>query len=182
MGIPKRIDQCGANRYFIGMKVVKLGDPILRQKANPLTEVTDETRALIREMFETMEEEDGVGLAAPQIGLGVRLFVVKADDGVERAFINPQIIETSTETSVYEEGCLSVPKNYEDVVRPARIVVQALNERGRRFTLEADGFLARVIQHENDHLDGVLFIDRIAPDKRARIEAKFTATPVPEGR
>lgn len=182
MRIPQRIDQCGANRYFIGMKVVKLGDPILRQKAIPLPEVTDETRALIREMFETMEKEDGVGLAAPQIGLGIRLFVVKADDGVERAFINPQIIETSTETSVYEEGCLSVPKNYEDVVRPARVVVQALNERGRRFTLEADGFLARVIQHENDHLDGILFIDRIAPDKRARIEAKFATTPVPEGR
>jgi len=155
------------------MKVYKLGEEVLREKAVPVAEVTDEIRALISDMFVTMKESDGIGLAAPQIGKSIRLFVVKSDDDVERAFINPQIIATSPETCSYEEGCLSVPKFYEDVVRPERITVQALNERGRRFTLEADGLLARVIQHEYDHLDGILFIDRIASDKKEKIVRKF---------
>ncbi len=155
------------------MKVMTLGDEVLRIKAEPVAEVTDEIRELIREMFVTMRVEDGIGLAAPQIGKSIRLFVVQADDDVERAFINPQIIETSLETESYEEGCLSIPKQYEDVIRPSRVTVQALNERGRRFTLEADGLLARVIQHEYDHLDGVLFIDRIDPDKKEKIEKKL---------
>lgn len=155
------------------MKVMTLGDEVLRIKAEPVAEVTDEIRELIREMFVTMKVEDGIGLAAPQIGKSIRLFVVQADDEVERAFINPQIIETSLETESYEEGCLSIPKQYEDVIRPSRVTVQALNERGRRFTLEADGLLARVIQHEYDHLDGVLFIDRIDPDKKEKIEKKL---------
>ncbi len=155
------------------MKVMTLGDEVLRIKAEPVAEVTDEIRELIREMFVTMKVEDGIGLAAPQIGKSIRLFVVQADDEVERAFINPQIIETSLETESYEEGCLSIPKQYEEVIRPSRVTVQALNERGRRFTLEADGLLARVIQHEYDHLDGVLFIDRIDPDKKEKIEKKL---------
>lgn len=155
------------------MNVIRLGNEILRQKAVPVTEVTDELRALIRDMFVTMVDSDGVGLAAPQIGRSIRVFVVKADDGVERTFINPQIIATSQETVRYEEGCLSIPKIYEEVERPERITIQALNEKGRRITLEAEGFLARVIQHEYDHLDGVLFIDRIASEKKAKIEQKF---------
>jgi peptide deformylase len=155
------------------MKVVRLGDDILRKKAEPVEEITDEIRELVREMFVTMEAEDGVGLAAPQVGRSIRLFVVKADDHVERAFINPQIIATSQEVCSYEEGCLSIPKMYEDVIRPERITVQARNEKGRRFTLEAEGFLARVIQHEYDHLDGILFIDRIATEKKLKIEQKF---------
>jgi peptide deformylase len=155
------------------MNVLHLGDETLRQKAVPVEEITEEIRALITDMFETMEREEGVGLAAPQVGRLIRLFVVKADDGIERAFVNPQIIATSQETCVYEEGCLSIPKYYEDVARPERVTVQARNEKGRRFTLEASGFLARVIQHEYDHLDGILFIDRIAPDKKAKIEQKF---------
>jgi peptide deformylase len=155
------------------MKVVQLGTDILRQKAEPVAEITDEIRELVREMFVTMEKEEGVGLAAPQIGRGIRLFVVKADDGIERTFINPQIIETSVETCSYEEGCLSIPKTYEDVIRPERITIQARNEKGRRFNLEADNFLARVIQHEYDHLEGILFIDRIDADKKQKIEQKF---------
>jgi len=155
------------------MKVLHLGDETLRQKAVPVEEINDEIRALVAEMFITMEKEEGVGLAAPQIGRSIRLFVVKADDGVERTFINPQIIETSQETCSFEEGCLSIPKTYEDVIRPERITIQARNEKGRRFTLEADDFLARVIQHEYDHLDGILFIDRIAPDIKEKIEQKF---------
>ena len=124
-------------------------------------------------MLVLMKETDGIGLAGPQVGLNRRIFVVCADDGVDRVFINPQIIGTSTETVGYEEGCLSIPGFYEDVIRPERITVQAKNEKGRRFTLEAEGLLARVIQHEYDHLDGVMFIDRISPAKKDKIEAKF---------
>lgn len=155
------------------MNVLRLGNETLRQKAVPVEEITDEIRELVREMFVTMEKEEGVGLAAPQVGRSIRLFVVKADDGIERAFINPQIIETSQETCAFEEGCLSIPKIYEEVIRPSKITIQARNEKGRRFNLEADEFLARVIQHEYDHLDGILFIDRISADKKAKIEQKF---------
>lgn len=155
------------------MNVVRLGEEILRKKAEPVAEITDEIRELVRVMFVTMQEEDGVGLAAPQIGRSIRLFVIKADDGVERTFINPQIIQTSQETCSYEEGCLSIPKTYEEVIRPERVTIQAKNEKGRRFTLEADEFLARVIQHEYDHLEGILFIDRIDAATKEKIEKKF---------
>lgn len=155
------------------MKVIQLGNETLRQKALPVEDINDDIRLLVREMFETMVREEGIGLAAPQVDKSIRLFVVKADDGIERTFINPQIIATSQETESYEEGCLSIPKTYEEVIRPSAITVQAKNERGRRFTLEADGLLARVIQHEYDHLEGILFIDRIKADKKEKIEQKF---------
>jgi peptide deformylase len=167
------IDDQIPKRYLTGMTIHVLGDPVLREKAVPIEEINDEIRALAREMLVFMKETDGIGLAAPQIGLSRRIFVLRADDGIDRVFINPQIIETSTETVGYEEGCLSIPGFYEDVVRPERVTVQAKNENGRRVTIEADGLLARIIQHENDHLDGVLFIDRISPDKKEKIEAKF---------
>lgn len=155
------------------MKVLQLGDDSLRQKAVPVAEINDGIRTLVREMCITMEAEEGIGLAAPQIGENLRLFVVRADDGIERTFINPQIISTSLETESYEEGCLSIPKTYEDVIRPSAITIQAKNENGRRFNLEADGLLARIIQHEYDHLEGILFIDRISADKKEKIEQKF---------
>ncbi|MCI1210056.1 MAG: peptide deformylase [Treponema sp.] len=142
------------------MRIYTLGEEILRKKAQPVEEVNDEIRALVDEMFTIMIAGDGVGLAGPQVGKGLRLFVIMADDGIRRVYINPQIISTSPELVEYEEGCLSIPKIYETIKRPARVTVQALNERGKPFTQEADGLLARVIQHENDHLDGVLFIDR----------------------
>ena len=142
------------------LDVVKLGEDILRQKAEPVAEVNDEIRQLAEDMFETMIEADGVGLAAPQIGKSIRMFVVIADDDVRRVFINPQIIKTSQETGEYDEGCLSIPQVYETIVRPVAVTVQALNENGKPFTLEADGLLARIIQHEYDHLDGILYIDR----------------------
>jgi len=162
------------------MKVIQLGNETLRRKALPVEEINDEIRLLVREMFETMVREEGIGLAAPQVDRSIRLFVVKADDGIERTFINPQIIATSQETESYEEGCLSIPKTYEDVIRPSAITVQARNERGRRFTLEADGLLARVIQHEYDHLEGILFIDRIKADKKEKIEQKFLKNAIPQ--
>jgi len=141
------------------MKIFTLGEPVLREKAVPIEEINDEIRELAREMLVLMKKTDGIGLAGPQIGLNKRIFVVCADDGVDRVFINPQIIGTSTETCGYEEGCLSIPGYYEDVIRPEQITIQALNEKGRRVTMEASGLLARVIQHENDHLDGILFTD-----------------------
>lgn len=155
------------------MTVRILGDPILREKAAQIEDINDDIRDLAREMLVVMKETDGIGLAGPQIGISRRIFVVRADDGIDRVFINPQIIGTSTETCGYEEGCLSIPGFYEDVIRPERVTIQARNENGRRFTIEADGLLARVVQHENDHLDGTLFIDRIDPAKKDRIVQKF---------
>lgn len=142
------------------LDITKLGEEILRRKAEPVAEVNDEIRRLVSDMFDTMIEADGVGLAGPQVGRSLRVFVLIADDDVRRVFINPQIIRTSGELCDYEEGCLSVPKVYESIRRPKEVTVQALDENGRSFTLEADGLLARIIQHENDHLDGVMFIDR----------------------
>lgn len=155
------------------MKVCIIGEEVLRKKAQPIEEVSDETRALIDEMFETMVQENGVGLAAPQIGKSIRLFVLIADDDVRRVFINPQIIETSLETCAFEEGCLSVPKIWGSIVRPSKVTVQALNEQGKPFILEAEGYLARIIQHENDHLDGILFIDRADPEFKKKAEETF---------
>lgn len=144
------------------LRITKLGEEVLRKKSVPVLpeEINDEFRALLSEMFTTMDEANGVGLAAPQININKRFFVVTADDDVRRVFINPEIISTSSELSEYEEGCLSIPKIYETIVRPAKVTVQALDENGKHFTLDAEGLLARIIQHENDHLDGIVFIDR----------------------
>ena len=155
------------------LDVVKLGEDVLRQKAQPIPEVNDEIRQLAEDMFETMIENEGVGLAAPQVGKSLRMFVLIADDDVHRVFINSQIIQTSSETSEYDEGCLSIPQVYETIVRPVRVTVQALNEKGRPFTLDADGLLARIIQHEYDHLDGILYIDRGDKDFAQKTEAQF---------
>ena len=155
------------------LDVVKLGDDFLRKTVAPVTEVNDEIRKLIDDMFDTMIELNGVGLAGPQAGISKRLFVVIADDDVRRVFINPQIIQTSQEMCDYDEGCLSIPQVYETIQRPAKVTVQALNEKGKPFTLEADGLLARIIQHENDHLDGKLFIDRGDPEFAKKTEEQF---------
>ena len=155
------------------LPITKLGEDILRQKAQPVAEVTDEIRTLIEDMYETMDAADGVGLAGPQVGKNMRLFVLMADDNVRRAFINPQIIKTSEELGDYDEGCLSLPKIYETIRRPVKVTVQALNEKGKPFTLEADGLLARIIQHEYDHLDGILFIDRGDPDFAQKAAEQF---------
>lgn len=155
------------------LEITKLGEDILRQKAQPVAEVNDEIRKLAEDMFETMIEADGVGLACPQVGKALRMFVVIADDDVRRVFINPQIIKTSEEVCDYDEGCLSIPQVYETITRPAKVTVQALNEKGRPFTLEADGFLARIIQHEYDHLDGILYIDRGDKAFAEKTEAQF---------
>ncbi|MFQ3547068.1 MAG: peptide deformylase, partial [Termitinemataceae bacterium] len=115
----------------------------------------------------------GIGLAGPQVGLLQRIFIVHIEGETPRVFINPTIIGTSPEQSQYEEGCLSIPGMYADVNRPEKITIQAWNERGRPFTLDAEGLLARVIQHEYDHLEGVLFIDRLSELKRKRLIALY---------
>ena len=145
------------------MKIYKLGEEVLREKCTEVApeEITDEFRATLDEMFETMVSANGVGLAAPQVGIAKRFFVLTADDDVRRVFINPQITKTSAELEDYEEGCLSIPGVSENIRRPAKVSVTALDRNGKRFSIEnAEGLLARIIQHEYDHLDGVLYIDR----------------------
>ena len=156
------------------MKVLYLGDETLRHPSKPVEHIDDALHELIREMFITMDADKGIGLAAPQIGKNIRLFVVKIDDGVERVFINPVIVGTSEKQCSYDEGCLSIPIMYADVVRPEAVTVQYLDGNGRRKTMEATGLLARVIQHEYDHLEGVLFIDRLSETERDALVAKFT--------
>ena len=155
------------------LNVTKLGEEILRKKAKPVPEINDEIRELVNDMFDTMIENNGVGLAGPQVGKSLRLFVIIADDDVRRVFINPQIIKTSTQVGEYDEGCLSIPQVYETITRPLEVTVQAYNEEGKLFTLEADGLLARIIQHEYDHLDGILYIDRGDKEFAQKTENQF---------
>ncbi len=155
------------------LDIVKLGTPSLREKSVPVEEINEKIKQLAEDMFETMIEANGVGLACPQIGKNIRMFVLIADDDVRRVFINPTIIKTSEETCDYEEGCLSVPQFYESITRPEKVTVQAWNENGKPFTLEADGFLARIIQHEYDHLDGIIYIDRGDKEFAEKTEAQF---------
>ncbi len=154
------------------MHVVKLGSASLREKSVPIEHITEEIKALATEMIETMYKEEGVGLAAPQVGRNIRMFVADSGSGAE-VFINPQITGTSLELAEMEEGCLSIPGIYEKVARPKSIRIQAQDENGRKRVINASGYLARIIQHEYDHLDGILFIDRLDPEKKARIERRF---------
>ena len=158
------------------MEIITLGDDLLRQKAAPVANIKGDLNKwadIIREMFEALKKGNGVGLAGPQIGLMQQIFVVNVEGDIPRVFINPSILETSPETVKYEEGYLSVPGIWADVIRPKSIKVQAWNEKGRPFTLEASGIVARVILHEYDHLEGVLFIDRLSEPKRKRILDKI---------
>jgi peptide deformylase len=155
------------------MQILTLGNELLRQKAKTIDKIDSELLNTARKMLDALHEDKGVGLAGPQIGLLKRFFVVHIEGDIPRVFFNPSIMETSPETTKYEEGCLSLPGAWADVVRPKRVKVQAWNDRGRPFTLEAEGILARVILHEYDHLDGVLFIDRLSEPKRNRIITKL---------
>ena len=157
------------------MKIYKLGEEVLRKKAVSVQpeEINDSLRETFNEMFETMLEADGVGLAAPQIGDSRRYFVIISDDDVRRVFINPQIISTSNDLCDYDEGCLSLPGFNETIKRPSKVTVQALNENGKPFTLDAEGLLARIIQHEYDHLEGIMYIDRGDPNFAADVTEKM---------
>jgi peptide deformylase len=151
-----------------------LGDPILRQRAEEVEEIDDDLRELAEEMFETMYTEEGIGLAAPQVGVSKRLFVMDIrEDGAEpQAVVNPVIVEHSG-SERGEEGCLSLPGLIGAVERPARIVVEGLDLDGKPLRIEASELLARCIQHEIDHLDGVLFIDHLSPLKRKMLLGKW---------
>jgi len=155
------------------MQIITIGSELLRQKAEKIEKIDGETAKLAREMLEILKRDKGVGLAGPQIGFMKRMFVVHVEGDAERIFINPSILETSHKTAKFEEGCLSVPGIYANVVRSETIKVQAWNENGKPFNLEASGILARVILHEYDHLEGVLFLDHLPEHKREKLLAKF---------
>jgi peptide deformylase len=159
------------------LTILHYPDPKLREKAQPVDRVTPEIRKLIEDMAETMYAAPGVGLAAPQVGRALRIFVVDvADEGEPsalRAFVNPAIVAREGKQS-FREGCLSFPALSEEIERAATVTVRALDENGTPFTLEADGLLAIAIQHENDHLDGVLMIDHLGTLKRRLVHREMT--------
>ncbi len=157
--------------------LVILPDPRLREKSEPVDAITDDIRALAQDMLDTMYDAPGIGLAAVQIGVMKRVVVMdlakKDEERQPLVLINPRITWASEETSVYEEGCLSIPDYYEEVERPARVRVAYQTLEGETVEREADGLFATCVQHEIDHLDGVLFIDRLSRLKRERVTKKF---------
>ena len=155
------------------LSVRKYGDPVLRRRARPVEAVTPEIKRTIADMVDTMYDEVGLGLAAPQVGISLRLMVVGDDDGREaRALINPVIAEQGGEI-LAEEGCLSIPGVFAPVKRAEWVRLEAQDEQGRPVSIAARGLRARVFQHEMDHLDGVLFIDRLDPVTRDRIKRRI---------
>ena len=164
--------------------LVILPDAQLRLVSKPVEAVTPEIRTLVADMFETMYDAPGIGLAAIQIGVPLRVVTIdlskpEAKEGEEpepkkpQVFINPEVIWSSDEFSAYEEGCLSIPEYYEEVERPAEVKVRYLDLDGKAQEIAADGLLATCLQHEIDHLDGVLFIDHLSRLKRERVTKKF---------
>ncbi|MFZ0566181.1 MAG: peptide deformylase [Chlamydiales bacterium] len=158
-------------RYF--------GDPILRQKAKPVEKITEEIRDLAQNMVESMLHYNGIGLAAPQVGRLLRLFVSNVDHedeegeihlGAPKIFINPKLSHPSQTMVERSEGCLSIPKLYAPVNRPLSVEIEAMDIEGNLFKQEFYGYVARVIMHENDHLNGVLFVDRIKGKKHTELE------------
>lgn len=158
--------------------LIILPDPLLRQASKPIERIDIETQRLADDMLETMYDAPGIGLAAIQIGVPRRMLVIDVSrEGEEKkpqVFINPEIVASSDDRSVYEEGCLSIPDYYAEVERPARVTVKHLDRDGKELLTEADGLLATCVQHEIDHLNGVLFIDYISRLKREMVIKKFT--------
>ena len=162
--------------------IIEVPDPLLRQISTPVEKVDDDIRALIADMFETMYDAPGIGLAAIQVGVPKRILVIDlqepAEDGREpvkdpRVFINPEILDTSDQDVPYTEGCLSVPDQYAEVDRPDRIRARWLDETGESHEEEIEGLLATCLQHEMDHLEGILFIDHLSRLKREMILKKI---------
>jgi peptide deformylase len=162
--------------------VVLYGSPILRKVAKEIDKDFKDLKSLVSNMFETMYASDGVGLAAPQIGKSIRIFVIDATpmaeddpslDGFKKAFINPKITEQSGEPWEYAEGCLSLPKIREGVNRPSQISITYYDEDFNKYTETYEGIKARIIQHEYDHLEGILFIDRISPIRKKLLRGKL---------
>lgn len=161
------------NKIFNMLEICKLGDEVLREECVDIKKFDSALKMLTEAMVETLVSADGVGLAAPQVGINQKLFVVKLPDKDPQVFINPEIIETSVETGPYEEGCLSLPGLYHEVIRPLGVTIQAQDVKGKPFTIKADGLLARVIQHENDHLHGKLYIDHLEPKEKEKMIKLF---------
>lgn len=156
-------------------EVKKYGDPVLREKATEVETIDDSTREILNNMLETMYETKGVGLAAPQVGISKRMLVTDwSGEGEEvRKVINPVVTPLTDELIDWEEGCLSVPGIYKKVERPKKIRVDYLNENGEKVSEELEGFPAIVMQHEFDHLEAVLFIDRISPMAKRMVAKKL---------
>ena len=164
------------------LPIIETPDPRLREKSTPVEQVTDDLRKLIDDMFETMYAAPGIGLAAVQVGVAKRLLVIDLQEPEEeggepvrdpRVFINPEILETSDRLQLYSEGCLSVPDMYAEVERPDRIRARWLDRDGKPCEEELDGLLAICLQHEMDHLEGILFIDHLSRLKRDMILRKL---------
>ncbi len=152
-------------------------DPILRKKSESLYQVTNDTRKLLDDMLETMYTAPGIGLAAVQIGIPKRVIVIDISKKEEKKnpifIINPEIIFQSKETSIYEEGCLSLPGYFAEIERPAKCKIKYINYNGKKAELEAEGLLSTCIQHEIDHLNGILFIDYLSKLKKDMIIKKL---------
>jgi len=158
-------------------EILTAPDPRLREVSKPVDKVDDALRALMDDMLETMYDAPGIGLAAIQIGAPVRVIVMdlagKDEEPAPLYFVNPEILDPSEDMSVYEEGCLSVPEYFDEVERPARCRVKYFDYDGKEQILEAEGLIATCIQHEMDHLEGVLFIDHLSRLKRERVLKKL---------
>ena len=158
-------------------KIVIEPDPILREKSTPLEKVDDELRKLLDDMLETMYAAPGIGLAAVQVGILKRLIVIDISKDKEKKkplfLINPEIISRSKKTSTYEEGCLSLPGHFAEIERPAECQIKFINYEGKEKELKADGLLATCIQHEIDHLNGILFVDYLSKLKKDMIIKKL---------
>jgi len=192
------VDATSQIAYLVPMSVreiIKIPDPILREVSKPVEQITPELLKMLDDMAETMYEAPGIGLAGIQIALPLRVFVIdceqraKSEEGDGEAaedepsdeasrnpifLINPEIVSYSDDPSTYEEGCLSIPEYYAEVVRPAGCTVEYLDRDGKKQTLEATGLLSTCLQHEYDHLNGELFIDSLSKLKRDMVMKKFT--------
>lgn len=159
------------------LKIEMLGSEVLRRRAEEIPEIDDDLRKLIRDMFETMYDAEGIGLAGPQVGVDRRVIVVDVrEEGTSPlALINPRIVESAADTDKADEGCLSIPGVSGVVERPTGVVVEALSDSGEPVRIEAEGLLGRCLQHEVDHLDGVLFVDRLSPLKRNMVLKRYRA-------
>lgn len=157
------------------LDVLRFPDPRLKTKAIPVKEVNDDIKKIVDDMFDTMYEENGVGLAATQVNIHQRIVVIDVSENRENAYvlINPEIIKKSDETMINEEGCLSVPGCYAKVDRHTEVTVRALDRDGKEYELDGDELLGICIQHELDHLNGILFVDYLSPLKRKRIQTKL---------
>jgi peptide deformylase len=162
------------------LPIITAPDPRLKKKSKPVEAVDDGVRQLMDDMLETMYAAPGIGLAAPQVGVLKRVIVIDIDREDMKTgpipMANPEIVEASDEDATYDEGCLSLPEHYSEVVRPAKVTVRYLDRDGKKQEMKCEGLLATCVQHEIDHLDGILFVDHISALKRNMILRKLLKT------